>query len=119
METVSGNNDMNPKLIDFIVKNTHLKTGDIRPELRLAEDIGFYGLDAISFFENFFAEFKIKNTENFDLDLQINGSVDFAPRPLNFLKKLFNMERFKYLRPDVTLGYLEKVVETGSWFNER
>ena len=79
----TDNNDMNPKLIDFIVSSTHLKTGDIRPELRLAEDIGYYGLDAISFFEKFFAEFKIKSTENFDLDLHIDGSVDFAPRPLN------------------------------------
>ena len=110
---------MNQKLIDFITKNTHLKTGDIRPELRLAEDIGFYGLDAVSFFETFFTEFEIKNTENFDLDLHIDGSVDFAPRPLNWLKNVLNKERRKYLRPDVTLGHLEKVVETGSWFNER
>lgn len=110
---------MNPKLIDFLAKNTHLKTGDIRPELRLAEDIGFYGLDAISFFESFFAEFEIKNIEIFDFDSHIDGSVDFAPRPLNWLKSVLNKERRKYLRPDVTLGHLEKVIETGCWFNER
>jgi hypothetical protein len=110
---------MNSKLIDFITKNTHLKTGNIRPELRLAEDIGFYGLDAVSFFETFFTEFKIKNTEIFDLNLHIDGSVDFTPRPLNWLKNVLIKERRKYLRPDVTLGHLEKVVETGSWFNER
>lgn len=110
---------MNPKLIDFVVKNTHLKAGDIRPEMRLAEDIGYYGLDAISFFERFFSEFEIKNIESFDVDLHIDGSVDFAPRPLNWLKNILNKDRRKYLRPDVTLGHLDKVVEKGSWFNER
>lgn len=110
---------MNPNLIDFLLKNTHLKANDIRPELRLAEDIGFYGLDAILFFESFFSEFKIRNIENFDLDLHIDGSVDFALRPLNWLKNILDKERHKYLKPDVTLGHLEKVIETGSWFNER
>jgi hypothetical protein len=110
---------MNPKLIDFIIKNTHLKTSDIRPELRLAEDVGFYGLDAILFFENFFKEFEIKNIESFDIELHIDGSVDFAPRPFNWLKNLLIKERRKYLRPDVTLEHLNKVVEKGSWFNER
>lgn len=110
---------MNQKLIDFIKKNTHLKTDDIRPELRLAEDIGFYGLDAISFFEKFFAEFEIKNAENFDLDLHIDGSVDFAIRPLSWLKNALNKESSTCLRQDVTLGHLERVFEKRSWFNER
>ncbi|HNE98503.1 MAG TPA: hypothetical protein PLO42_21155 [Cyclobacteriaceae bacterium] len=110
---------MNSKLIDFIVKNTHLKAGDIRPELRLAEDIGYYGLDAILFTESFFSEFEIKDIESFDIDLHIDGSVDFAPRPLNWIKNVVNKERRKYLRPDVTLGHLDKVIEKGSWYNER
>ncbi|MFN8152729.1 MAG: DUF1493 family protein [Bacteroidia bacterium] len=110
---------MNSKLIDFIVKNTHLKAGDIRPELRLSEDIGYYGLDAILFFESFFSEFEIKDIESFDIDLHIDGSVDFAPRPLNWIKNVVNKERRKYLRPDVTLGHLDKVIEKGSWYNER
>jgi len=42
---------MNSELIKFIVKHTDLKVDDIKPELRLAQDIGFYGLDSISFFE--------------------------------------------------------------------
>jgi hypothetical protein len=109
---------MNPKLTDFIIKNTHLKAGEIRPELRLAEDIGYYGLDAISFFESFFSEFDIKDIESFDADLHIDGSVDFSPRPLNWLKKIFDKDRQKYLKPDVTLGHLNKVVEKGSWFSE-
>lgn len=110
---------MNPKLIDFIVDNTHLKAGDIKPAIRLAEDIGFYGLDAVDFFENFFAEFEISNTENFDFDLHVDGGPDFIRRPLNWLKNIVNKERRKYLNPDVTLGHLDKVVEKGSWFNER
>ncbi len=110
---------MNPKLTDLIVKNTHLKASDIRPEMRLAEDIGYYGLDAISFIDSFFSEFEIKNTESFDVDLYVDRTVDFAPRPLNWLKNILNKDRRKYLRPDVTLGHLDKVVEKGSWFNER
>jgi hypothetical protein len=108
---------MNPSFTDFIIKNTHLKAGDIKPELNLAEDIGYYGIDAISFFEKFFSQFEIKNIENFDVELNIDGSIDFDPRPLNWLKNVLHKERHKYLRPDVTLGHLDKVVETGSWFN--
>lgn len=110
---------MNPSFTDFIIKNTHLKAGDIKPELNLAEDIGYYGIDAISFFEKFFSHFEIKNIENFDVELNIDGSIDFAPRLLNWLKNVLHKERYKNLRPDVTLGHLDKVVETGSWFNER
>ncbi len=110
---------MNQRFIDFVTQNTQLKAGDIKPELRLAEDIGFYGMDAIAFFESFFAKFEIKDIDSFDFDLHIDGSVDFTPRPLNWIKNLVKKERRKYLRPDVTLGHLDKVVEKGSWFNER
>jgi len=47
----NNGNSMNSELIKFIVKHTDLKVDDIKPELRLAQDIGFYGLDSISFFE--------------------------------------------------------------------
>jgi len=110
---------MNPELIEFIIKKTHLKAEQVKPELRLAEDIGFYGLDAISFFEEFFTIFKIENTEDFDSNLHIDGGPDFAPRPKQWLKNIFNTERRKYLRPDVTIGHLQKVIENGKWFNER
>ena len=110
---------MNSRLTDFIIKNTHLKAGDIRPELRLAEDIGYYGIDAISFFEKFFSEFEIKDVSRFEADLHIDGSVDFALRPLNWFQNVLNKESQKYLKPDVTLGHLNEVVEKGSWFNER
>jgi hypothetical protein len=110
---------MNPELIEFIVKNTHLKAEQIKPELRLAEDIGFYGLDSICFFEEFFKTFKIDNYEDFDSDLHIDGGSDFAPKPIQWLKNIFIKERKKYLRPDVTIGHLQKVIESGKWFNER
>ena len=110
---------MIPELIEFIINNTHLKAEQVKPELRLAEDIGFYGLDAISFFEEFFATFKIENIEDFDSNLHIDGGSDFAPQPMQWLKNIFNTERRKYLRPDVTIGHLQKVIENGKWFNER
>lgn len=109
---------MNPKFTDFIIKRTDLKAEEITPELRLAEDIGFYGMDAIAFLDDFFAEFGIKNHEDFDTDLHINGGPDFTPRPLNWLKNLLIKNRRKYLRPDVSLGHLESVIEKGEWFNE-
>lgn len=110
---------MNSTLIEFIVKHTHLNAEQIKPELRLAEDIGFYGLDAISFCEEFFTTFKIENYEDFDSDLHIDGGPDFAPRPIQWLKNVFIKERRKYLRPDVTIGHLQKVIEKGKWFNEK
>lgn len=109
-------NFMNSELKDFIVKRTHLNEEQIKPELRLAEDIGYYGLDAITFFEDFFTTFKIKNYKDFDSDLHING--DFAPRPIQWLKNMFIKKRRKYLQPDVTIGHLQKVIEKGKWFNE-
>ncbi|HOZ86245.1 MAG TPA: hypothetical protein PL029_00745 [Bacteroidia bacterium] len=110
---------MDPRIKKFIVEHTHLKNEDIKPELRLAEDIGLHGLDAISFFEAFFDEFQIKKQEDFDSALHIAGGPDIAPRPLNWLNNLLQPERRKYLRPDVSLGHLQKVVESGVWTNER
>ncbi len=110
---------MNQELIEFIVTRTQLKSDEIKPETKLAEDIGFYGLDAISFFEEFFEKFEIQNLDEFDVDLHIDGSVDFTPRPLNWIKNVLIKERRKYLRPDVTIGHLEKVIETGKWIDEK
>ncbi|HSH67192.1 MAG TPA: hypothetical protein VLB84_15700 [Bacteroidia bacterium] len=64
---------MNSKLISFIVKYTDLNPEQTRPELRLGKDIGFYGLEAISFFEAFFSEFKIENIEDLDEALHVAG----------------------------------------------
>lgn len=50
------------------------------------------------------------------MDLYIDGSVDFAPNLLNWMKKIRNKERYKYLRFDFTIGHLEKVNETGIYF---
>lgn len=110
---------MNPRLIDFIAKHTHLKADEIKPELRLANDIGFYGMDAVCFFEDFFDAFEIQNTENFDFETHIDGSVDFVRKPLTRLKNILYKERQKYRNPDVTMGHLDKVVEKGCWFNEQ
>lgn len=110
---------MDNNLTEFITKRTHLKADEIGSELRLAEDIGFYGLDAVTFMQEFFSEFKIENYDDFDFDLHIDGGPDFAPRPGNWLRSLFVKERRKYLRPDVSIGHLLKVIEKGKWFNEK
>ena len=102
----------------FIIKHSYLKAEQVKPELRLAEDMGFYGLDAITFFEEFFSAFNIKNAEDFDAELHIDGGPDFVNSPIKWLKNVFNMDRKKYLRPDVTLGHLQKVKDKGEWFNE-
>lgn len=110
---------MNQELIKFILNRTQLKSDEIKPETKLAKDIGFYGLDAISFFEEFFEKFEIQNLDEFDVDLHIDGSVDFTPRPLNWIKNVLIKERRKYLSPDVTMGHLEKVVKIREWINEK
>lgn len=108
---------MKQELIDFIISKTHLKADEIKPELKLAQDIGFYGLDSISFFDEFFDKFEIQNTDEFDVDLYIDGSVDFALEPIKWIKNIFIKERKIYLRPDVTMGHLEKVIEAKKWIN--
>jgi len=110
---------MKTELIEFITARTHLKADEIKPETRLGEDIGLYGLDAVSFFDDYFETFEIENLEEFDFDIHIDGSVDFAPRPFNWIKNVLIQERRKYLRPDVTMGHLNKVIEHGKWFNEK
>lgn len=110
---------MNQELIDFIINRTQLKSEEIKPETKLAENIGFYGLDAISFFEEFFEKFKIQKLDEFDVDLHIDGRVDFGSRPLNWIKNILIKERRKYLRPDVTMGHLDKVIKLGEWENEK
>jgi len=109
---------MEREFLDFLVQVTHLEYHQITPETKLADDIGFYGMDAIIFFEKFFEEFNIQNTDDFDLHLHIDGSVDFTPRPLNWIKNIILKERRKYLRPDVNMGHLNKVVKSGTWINK-
>ena len=110
---------MKTELIRFIKTRTHLNSNKIKPELRLAADIGLFGMDAIGFFEEFFKEFDINNPEEFDSDLYIDGSVDFVPRPLKWVANLIFKERRKYVSPDVTLGHLDKVIQKGKWFDEK
>ncbi len=109
------NKNMKQELIEFIAKRTHLQANEINSELRLAKDIGFYGLDSLQFFDDFFKEFHIQNREDFDIHLYIDGGQDFEPQPLNFIRNLFSK---RYNHPDVTLGHLEKVIEKGKWINE-
>ena len=109
---------MNNELVEFIVKRTHLKPNEVRADLKLAEDIGCYGIDAISFFEDFFNTFQIKNLEAFDVNLYIDGGPDFAPKPLNWIKNLIYKKRRKYLSPDITIGHLQTVIENGTWVND-
>ena len=95
---------MNPKLTDFLVRKIGISSEKLTSDTRLGHDLGCCGLDAVSLFEDFFEEFSIKNIEEFDAELHINFSPDFAPRPLYWLKNLINKERRKYLDPDVTLS---------------
>ena len=76
-------------------------------------------MDAIGFMQNFFTEFHISNPEDFDLDAHIDGGPDFVPRPINWFKNIVIKERRKYLKPDVTLGHLDKVTSQRKWFNEK
>lgn len=110
---------MNQRLKEFLVRKIGVSSEKLTPASRLSEDLGCAGLDAVTLFNDFFLEFDIKNIEEFDADLHIDFSVDFVQRPLSRLKNLFNKNRWKYLRPDVTLGHLEKVIESGKWQNER
>lgn len=110
---------MKSELKQFIVHHSHLKAEQIKPELLLAKDIGLYGMDAIIFFEDFFSTFKIENYEDFDSELHIDGGPDFVPRPIQWLKNLFIKKRRKYLRPDVSLGHLQNVINKGKWYNEK
>lgn len=110
---------MDSELKKFIIYHSHLKADQIKPELRLAEDIGFYGLDAIIFIEGFFAAFEIDNYEDFDTELHIDGGPDFSPQPIEWIKKVFIKGRRRYLHPDITLGHLQKVKDKGKWFTDR
>ena len=110
---------MRPELIKFLVTKTDLNEKEMKPELHLAKDIGFYGLDAVDFFEKFFDHFEIKNLDDFEEESHIDGSVDFKYEGQNWFKNIFRKDREKYLNPDVSIGHLNKVVEAGKWFNER
>ena len=107
---------MHPKFIQFIQKQTGLAPDALHPEAQLADDLGFYGLDAIAFFEQFFETFPLQNPEAFDADLHINGSVDFSQSISNWIRNRSNKERINYRNPDVTLAHLNEVVERGEWF---
>jgi len=107
---------MNSRFIEFVALNTHLKTVEVLPDLKLYADLSIVGVEAIDFFENFFTTFKIQNIEEFNINLYIEGGPDFAPQPLKWIKNIVIKDRRKFLNPDVTLGHLNEVVERGEWF---
>jgi hypothetical protein len=110
---------MNPRLIDFLIQKIGATREELNPKTRLAQDLGCCGLDAVTLFNDFFTEFRIQNIEQFDEDLHIEFSPDYAPRPFYWLKNLLKKDRRKYLRPDVTVGHLDRVIELGYWLNEK
>lgn len=108
---------MNPDFVAFVSQWTNRQPNELTPELKLANDLGIYGLDAIYFMEEFFTAFQIKNTDNFDSNLYLDGGPDFSTPFIDKLKNIFIKERRKYLTPDISLGHLNKVMEYSTWID--
>jgi hypothetical protein len=103
----------------FINDKLDIDVNQLNPNTLLAQDLGIYGLDSIYFFDAFFDEFKLSNVEAFDSELYIDCGPDFKSSFKDWLKNIFIKERRKYLRPDISLGHLQKVIEKGEWFDEK
>ena len=109
---------VNQELIDFLTPRTNLKTEELKPGMYLAKNLGFYGLAALGFFEEFFEKFEIKNVEAFKANLYIDGGPDFGLNSKIWIAKFLNPKKSNRSNPDVSLRHLGFVIEGGKWFDE-
>ncbi len=95
--------EMLDRVIEFASHRLGIPKGKITPYSKIENDFGMAGLDTISFYEAFFAEFGVTNPEEFPVNDYVT-SENFS---------------FSFKRPkSLTIGHLAKVAESKRWFEE-
>ncbi|MGB3779933.1 MAG: DUF1493 family protein [Tunicatimonas sp.] len=104
------------KVICFTVSKLGTPNSDITKNSKIESDFGISGLDTISFYEEFFKEFGVKNSEAFKWDRHVS-SENLELELL--VKSIFSKQaREKLKTKDVSIKHLTKVAETKIWVDE-
>ena len=97
----------------FVSKKLGVPIYQIHEETTIESDLRIIGLDTISFFEEFFNEFKIENPEDFKTDLYVTPEVF---DPIGAVRSLISKEyRDKHKIKEVSISHLVMVAELRRW----
>ena len=101
------------KVFIFISKQTQVPVEQIKLDSLVEQDFSLASLDTIVFYEEFFKEFNIQNSQDFNSDKYITS----APTKISVLfKSIFDKDfRQKLKYEDVTVRHLIKIAQNKNW----
>ena len=116
----SKNLCLEPKFINFVKEKLQVAESEINSKSKLSTDFGCCGLDAVTFMQDFFKYFKIKDAEKFNYELYLDLSPDFILTDSFFkrIKKVCSKQNRKIMRREVSFNHLNKVLKAEKWFEE-
>jgi len=98
---------MKDKVISFFVKKMNKEIG-VDSEIN---DMGYFGLDGWALMSDFFDEFEIRNSEDFEIYSFFVEELSF----IDFMKKGYK-KRIKE-KNSLSINHLIKVAERKEWFD--
>ena len=119
MNRDNSTHSMTERVIDFVTNNTGVAKAKINLDSKIESDFGMAGLDTISFYEDFFMEFEIKNPEDFILDNYVTSEGLSNLNLILIFKSIFSKTAREQLRiKEVSIRHLVKVAESKYWVEE-
>ena len=108
---------MKEKVKEFVSSRLRVPMDKITMKSKIESDFAMAGLDTISFYEDFFQEFEIKNPEDFELDRYVTSeNLEIGL----MIKSIFSKsDRQKLEVEEVSIEHLVKVAEAKCWIEER
>ena len=108
---------MEEKVKEFVSSRLGVPKEQITMDSKIESDFGMAGLDTISFYDEFFQEFEIKNPEDFELDRYVTSeNLEIGL----IVKSIFSKSARRKLKiEEVSINHLIKVAETKFWIGER
>jgi acyl carrier protein len=107
---------MEEKIKEFVSSRLGIPIEEITMESKMESDFGVAGLDTISFYEEFFRKFEIRNPEDFNIDRYVaTENIEIVL----MIKSIFSQNSGQNLRiKEVSIEHLIKVAETKFWIEE-
>lgn len=101
------------KVKDFIVPRLGISANDVRMDSMVETDFGLGGLDTISFYNDFFEAFKIRNIDDFNYDNHV--TPDRINHRLIFKSLFSRKSKLKSNYQDISVKHLINVIQIGTW----
>jgi Protein of unknown function (DUF1493) len=104
------------RVIALISAKTGIEGSKLNENTKIEEDVGLAGLDTIEFYEEFFTEFRIDNSQDFDSSKYISPeNIDL----FSVIKSIFSKKtRHEFNLKNNTIKHLTNVALKKRWYEE-